>query len=83
MYPLFLKTKQKLTFKIVLKKSKAHSEKCKSNITALYPDDKDSLAGIATQSRDSEQIIKATWSNYFNNNCKNDVSVTENLKELN
>ena len=73
------------TFKCALeyKKSKAHSEECKKNIVAVYPDDKDSLARISAQSRNSEQTIKATWANYFENNCKEDVSVTENLKELN
>ena len=64
------------------KANQTHSEQCKKNITALYPDNKDSLSMISAQSRNSENIIKQTWKNFFNQNCKNDVSVTENLKNL-
>ena len=72
------------TFKCALefKNSKAHSEECKKNITALYPDDANRLKRIEAQSKNTEQTIKATWLNYFNNNCKDDISVTDNLKQL-
>ena len=72
------------TFKCALefKNSKAHSEECKKNITALYPDDSDRMKRIEAQSKNSENVIKTTWLSYFNANCKDDISVTENLKQL-
>ena len=73
------------TFKCALefKTTKAHSEECKSNITALYPDDADRMNRISAQSKNTEQVIKETWENYFNKHCKDELSVKEQLKNLN
>ena len=72
------------TFKCALeyKTTQAHSEQCESNIKAVYPNDENRMNRISAQSKNSEHVIKTTWSNYFNQNCKNDISVTENLKNL-
>ena len=73
------------TFKCALeyKTTQTHSKECKNNIENVYPNNKDALKMISAQSKNPENTIKQTWKNFFNQNCKDDVSVTENLKNLN
>ena len=73
------------TFKCALeyKTTENHSEECKRNIANVYPNNKDALKMISAQSKNPENTKKQTWKNFFNQNCKDDVSVTANLKNLN
>ena len=72
------------TFKCALefKISQVHSEECKSNIAVLYPNDDSRMERISAQSQNSQTVIKETWTNYFNKHCKDNLSVKEQLKNL-
>ena len=65
------------------KASQKHSEECQSHIKSFYPNDENRMSRISAQSKNQENVIKATWTNYFNKHCKDVVSVKESLKNLN
>lgn len=67
-----------LEFKI----SQSHSEECQNNIETTHPNDEQIMEKIEARSKNNINIIKQTWSNYFNQNCKDVLSVESHLKEL-